>query len=61
MYLDNIEVREGPFYTKKVSIIKTVDENMNELTEDLIGEQTGNLEILRLTGEIQGLLLELTL
>src|SRR5690625_1166367 len=35
LYLDNIEVREGPFYTKKISIIKTDDDNKNVLTEDL--------------------------
>jgi uncharacterized protein YaaR (DUF327 family) len=59
LYLKEYRTKEGLFYSKKVQVIKTVDEKIDELTEKLMVTQAGKLEVLRLTGEIQGLLFEL--
>jgi uncharacterized protein YaaR (DUF327 family) len=59
LYLKEYRTKEGLFYSKKVQVIKSVDEKIDDLTDKLMVTQAGKLEVLRLTGEIQGLLFEL--
>jgi len=49
------------FIDKKVSIIKAVDEKINNLTENMLETNRGHLETLHQIGEIKGLILDLFL
>lgn len=40
-------------------IIRLVDENLNELAEELIKDETDHIAILNKIGEIEGLLLDI--
>ncbi len=60
LYLKEYQTRDGLFYTKKIQVLKAVDDKIDELTDKLVDSQMGRIEILRLTGDIQGLLFELT-
>jgi uncharacterized protein YaaR (DUF327 family) len=59
MYLKEHQTQDGMFYSKKIQVIKSKDEQIDQMTERLMKTQAGKLEILRMTGEIQGLLFEL--
>lgn len=60
LYLKEYKTRDGLFYSKKIQVLKAVDDKIDELTDKLVDSQMGRLEILKLTGDIQGLLFELT-
>ncbi|MCK2000027.1 YaaR family protein [[Brevibacterium] frigoritolerans] len=60
LYLKEYKTRDGLFYSKNVQVLKSVDDKIDELTDKLVSSQMGRLEILKLTGQIQGLLFELT-
>lgn len=60
LYLKEHSIREG-YHTKKLHVLKAVDEKVDTLTDKLVDSQLGRLEILKATGQIQGLLFELTL
>lgn len=60
LYLKEYKTRDGLFYSKNVQVLKSVDNKIDELTDKLVSSQMGRLEILKLTGQIQGLLFELT-
>lgn len=53
-------VRDERMYLKSVRIIHVMDEKLDRLTDKLLDSQLGRLEVLKKTGEIQGLLLDLT-
>ncbi|MGN5650524.1 DUF327 family protein [Bacillus sp. Brlt_9] len=59
IYLKEHKMNDGTFYSKKIQVIKAVDDKVDELTDKLVNSQMGRLEILQLTGEIQGMLFEL--
>lgn len=48
-------------YTKKLYMIKTVNEKLDSLTERMLETHQGHLETLKKVGEIQGLLVDLYL
>lgn len=52
--------RDDRMYYKKIRLIHVADEKVDKLTERLLDSQMGRLEILKRTGEIQGLLVDLT-
>lgn len=59
LYLKEHTTRDG-VYTKRIQVLKAVDDKIDNLTDKLVDSQMGRLEILRQTGNIQGLLFELT-
>jgi len=59
LYLKEHTTRDG-VYTKRIQVLKAVDDKIDKLTDKLVDSQMGRLEILRQTGNIQGLLFELT-
>lgn len=59
LYLKEHRTQDGLFYSKKIQVLKSVDDKVDELTDKLMKTQAGRLEILHLTGQIQGLLFEL--
>lgn len=60
LYLKEHRTRDGLFYSKKIQVLKAVDNKIDDLTDKLVDSQMGRLEILKLTGDIQGLLFNLT-
>ncbi|MGF7535631.1 DUF327 family protein [Bacillus mexicanus] len=60
LYLKEYQARDGMYYTKKIQVLKAVDNKIDNLTDKLVDSQMGRLEVLKLTGDIQGLLFELT-
>lgn len=59
LFLKEHRTKDGLFYSKTIQIIKSADEKIDKLTEDLVSSQIGKFQILELTGEIQGMLFEL--
>lgn len=59
LYLSEHSAKDGMFYTKKIQVIKAVDEKIDALTDNLVNSQMGRLEILKQTGQIQGMLLDM--
>jgi len=59
LYLKEHTTKDG-MYTKRIQVLKAVDDKIDKLTDKLVDSQMGRLEILRQTGNIQGLLFELT-
>ena len=58
--MDYYFVRDGrTFMEKKVGIIQTINEKMNDLTENMLETNKGHLETLSNIGEIQGLIVNL--
>lgn len=58
--MDYYFVRDGrTFMEKKVGIIQTINEKMNDLTENMLETNKGHLETLSRIGEIQGLIVNL--
>lgn len=60
LYLKEYKTRDGMMYSKKIQVLKAVDNKIDDLTDKLVNSQMGRLEILKQTGDIQGLLFELT-
>ncbi|WP_279401737.1 DUF327 family protein [Piscibacillus salipiscarius] len=50
---------EHEWESTKLTLIKQIDDNLIQLTEDLLNEQKSSIEILDVIGEIKGLLLNL--
>lgn len=46
-------------YQKKVSIIRSIDENLNQLNQNMLESPLGHIETLKKIGEIQGLVVNL--
>ena len=59
IYLKEHMTRSGLFLSKKIEIIKVSDEKIDKLTNNLLLSQLGRLEVVKLAGELQGLLFEL--
>lgn len=59
LYLNEHSAKDGLFYTKKIQVIKAVDEKIDALTDNLVNSQMGRLEILKQTGQIQGMLIDI--
>lgn len=60
VYLKEHLTRDERTYYKSIRVIKVVDQKLDKLIDKLLDSQMGRLELLRKTGEIQGLLLDLT-
>lgn len=60
LQMESFYVKDGrTFMEKKVNIIKSIDENMNSMTENMLETNRGHLETLQKMGEIQGLIINL--
>ena len=59
--MDEYQLRDQKGYTRKLNIVKTLDEKVNELTESMLETNQGHLNTLKQVGEIQGLVLNLRL
>lgn len=59
--MDEYQLRDQKGYTRKLNIVKTIDEKVNELTESMLETNQGHLNTLKQVGEIQGLVLNLRL
>jgi uncharacterized protein len=58
LYTQDYTLRDGRGFQKKITMVKTVDQKLNNLTEKLLESNFGHLEVLRRVGEIHGLLLD---
>lgn len=54
-------VKDHKGYEQKVSIIRSVDEKLNDLNENMLESPLGHIETLRKIGEINGLVVNLLL
>lgn len=59
VYLESLTIPNGAYHTKTLKIIKTLNKEVGKLTEELLNDQQGNLDLLKTTGRIQGMLFEL--
>ena len=59
IYLKEHMTRSGLVLSKKIESIKVSDEKIDKLTNNLLLSQLGRLEVVKLAGELQGLLFEL--
>jgi uncharacterized protein len=60
LQMESFYVKDSRTYMeKKVNIIKSIDEKMNDLTENLLETNRGHLETLNKIGEIKGLIVNL--
>ena len=57
--MEQYYMRDKKGIEKKVSIIRSIDQKMNDLTENLLETNKGHLDILQKMGQIQGLLVNL--
>lgn len=61
MKMEDFILKDERGYQKKLSIIKTIDEKMNDMNYNMLESPLGHIEILKQTGEINGLILDLSL
>jgi len=59
--MEEYVLRDRKGYQKKLSIIRSIDEKMNNLNENMLESPLGHIETLKKIGEIKGLVVNLLL